>query len=108
MIEVRPEAEVEPQLIQTEEEKIIQSRKELIKVLQELLSEADSMPIALEEAGGIRGQLQALEWANKNRSVIMSLLPTAFGEASRLVRLRFSEIQQVKMEITKYSIHNRL
>jgi hypothetical protein len=104
MQEVRREAPeaADVELTMTDEERVLQSRKELIKVLQDLLLEADSMPIAIEEAEGIRGQLQALEWANKNRSSLMSLLQTSSPtEASRSTRLRFSEIQQLKNEITK-------
>ena len=90
----------------TEEER----RKDLIKELQQLLSEADSMPIALEEAEGIRCHLHALEWANKNRSVLLALRSPSLGDsgvdsisaaAVRTPRLRFSEISQLKTEITR-------
>ena len=85
-----------------EEEKLLQSRKDLIKMLQDLLVEADSMPIALEEAEGIRCQVQALEWANRNRSVLIAMTQQGpGGESSRGTRLRFSEISQLKNEITK-------
>ncbi len=102
----RPVSIIGPAPVITEEE----SCKDLIKELQQLLSEADSMPIALEEAEGIRCHLHALEWANKNRSVLLALRSPSLGDsgvdsisaaAVRTPRLRFSEISQLKTEITR-------
>ena len=105
----RPVSIIGPPPVITEEER----RKDLIKELQQLLSEADSMPIALEEAEGIRCHLHALEWANKNRSVLLALRSPSLGDsgvdslsaAVRTPRLRFSEISQLKTEITRYLLN---
>jgi hypothetical protein len=70
------------------------------------------MPISLDEAEGIRCQLQALEWANKNRSVLMSInAPSNITAVSseedpdykhKNARFpRFSEIQSMKNELSR-------
>jgi hypothetical protein len=66
-------------------------------MLQELLSEADEMPVFMEEALVLRSHLNAIEWSKKARPILA--MPTAANPhptPSRLV-----EIQKLSKEINK-------
>ncbi len=72
-------------------------RNGTIDMLQELLAEADEMPVFMEEALVLRSHLNAIEWSKKARPILA--MPTAavpFPKSSRLV-----EIQKLAKEINK-------
>ncbi len=58
---------------ESEEENKPPTQKQMIIFLQTLLSEADSMPVVMEEATVLRCHLSALEWAVKVRPYLISL-----------------------------------
>ncbi len=79
------------------EEELVRKREVLAQSLRDQLDTVTALPFVMEEAEVVRYQLQALEWASKNRDMLL------FHTQSRSKRSkpRYAEIEKMREEIMR-------